>query len=1593
MGAICSNIISVNNTATLIPGKSSCWFSVNQYPEIFVNGCNTNDFNIPSTKTTPSTSDWNTEWNITKGTNSVFIGLEGTKHSKVSNTYIQSIQTYLQQPLQANKTYRLNFWAKLIKGTNGGTINIGYSNSILLEQASNSFDPQTSLPYFVNSITNVSIAAHPNSTGNNQWYPYSVLLTTTEDAPNLVITNGVIFDQAITPYTSEILLDNIQILPEDQLLKLTLPASICVNNSINLLDYLSSNSASIGTFSVNGATIMPTNSTYLFSPTTQGSYLVQYTYTNANNCIVTVYGAIEVTDAPVIQASAYTTCSSVNSKSIVLNVSGVPGASYTWTPSNLVSCTTGDCSNASITPTTTQQVSVSVPGCINSSSITITVQDPVAPIINNTELNYCKDDGIGMPIDTDLDINYSGMLSWYDPYNNISLIAPNPPIDVAGDFVYYVSQNINGCESDKTKITVHVNEVKLNINIAGNQPICASQTGGSAVITVSGATDYIWTSFCFGSNTIKGSVVSQLFYVDIPFPTGLYNAQYKLWATDNRINCSTVQLVDVGVAFTAPPSISPSTHFYYCANQTAIPFDAPASPNGSLIWTLPNGSKTAVTPVADTKNAGTYTYKVTETENKCESESTSVIVDVADCKKTCGVTDGVNVIDKDISGQTYIGQKYYIGNDITMSGNVNFNNCEIEVKPGTTIYMSACKLTIAGSHFYSCNEMWKGIKPKDDAECSIKIVDFVNVKNETISSLIEDAEVAIDWAFTKDNTKQYNRSNQLLYIDGATFNRNNIAVKITGFTSTDPSDYPFTFVNNLFTCRSLPFTPGVLSWLNTNTIRASSYTLMSGTDFTPPFLGSTYINNVFLYKDDEMAFLKIPYLNQKPSAGIVLQNVGYTDLPTNIFYGIYIGNNKYTEGVHYANIFDNLNSGIIANDANLNCSNNIFQNPYLVPAMEVANMTGFGINATASPDKYYKIKLFKDPNTNVKNTFYDESVAVRAVNYYKHEIDYCEVRSSLNSTVIGFKEKSLNAAGKYGFQIASNNFDNSYINNNNIYNIENPIVLNASLNFDWASSNTYYGLFNVDYNTIAPQLPNDQVTTQYVHKAITLAGMNRMKANKKLITCNYNDITGVYRGILFSNWIGKNTQANNNKVRIKSDYYTYINGSKTSSAQYGIRMESGVAANSIGNQIINNYMIGDYMSTLKGNTSNIEVYANSNTIVNCNEVKNASNGLSFFGTSTPLQCKGNLIYDDNQFGFSLNTAIIGKQGATNSWMGDYPTFNAWMGNWTNGNYKTALSNSNANLSPMVVASSNSQDDPTGSGTVLGLALSGPYDYSNGTVIWANRIAPFADPCRIVKSVDLSDLPILIIKGRAAENIIDSELLIKVMQEQLYQTLKSDTTLTELSDTLKQFVEDNQSGNAFIYQIDSLLAEQDILGAYFKLGEWGVATNTHDANYQEYYNWIFKQFLGGLDSTDKAAIYQRATGCPITDGMVVFAARNLYNALSKENVYFEDHCPANTGARKINTKPIKSLITKALSEDIIVFPNPTKGDINIQFSNNEMGSHVIKITDVYGKIVAQKEVSEGFNNIGMNIKGSSGMYFITIVNEMTGKQTIKKLILQ
>ena len=77
----------------------------------------------------------------------------------------------------------------------------------------------------------------------------------------------------------------------------------------------------------------------------------------------------------------------------------------------------------------------------------------------------------------------------------------------------------------------------------------------------------------------------------------------------------------------------------------------------------------------------------------------------------------------------------------------------------------------------------------------------------------------------------------------------------------------------------------------------------------------------------------------------------------------------------------------------------------------------------------------------------------------------------------------------------------------------------------------------------------------------------------------------------------------------------------------------------------------------------------------------------------------------------------------------------------------------------------------------------------------------------------------------------------------------------------------------------------------------------------------------------------------------------------------------------------------------VFPNPTKGDITIQFSNNEMGSHVIKITDVYGKIVAEKEVSEGLNNIGMKIKGSSGLYFISFLNKRTGKQTIKKLILQ
>ena len=103
---------------------------------------------------------------------------------------------------------------------------------------------------------------------------------------------------------------------------------------------------------------------------------------------------------------------------------------------------------------TTYFVSQTVNGCEGPRSpIQVTViPQPLAPVYTGP-VHFCRDDPSSPLAATGQN------LQWYDNNNNLLPGAPTPATSVPGDFVWYVTQTVNNCESPKTTINIHIADI------------------------------------------------------------------------------------------------------------------------------------------------------------------------------------------------------------------------------------------------------------------------------------------------------------------------------------------------------------------------------------------------------------------------------------------------------------------------------------------------------------------------------------------------------------------------------------------------------------------------------------------------------------------------------------------------------------------------------------------------------------------------------------------------------------------------------------------------------------------------------------------------------------------------------------------------------------------------------------------------------------------------------------------------------------------------------------------------------------------------------------------------------------------------------
>lgn len=140
------------------------------------------------------------------------------------------------------------------------------------------------------------------------------------------------------------------------------------------------------------------------------------------------------------------------------------------------------------------------------------------------------------------------------------------------------------------------------------------------------------------------------------------------------------------------------------------------------------------------------------------------------------------------------------------------------------------------------------------------------------------------------------------------------------------------------------------------------------------------------------------------------------------------------------------------------------------------------------------------------------------------------------------------------------------------------------------------------------------------------------------------------------------------------------------------------------------------------------------------------------------------------------------------------------------------------------------------------------------------------------------------------------------------------------------------------------------------------------------------------------LLELANKCPLTDGAIVYAARNWYNSLTEQDVSFDDACDGiNYAGRGIKRKP--PVKRHDIVNDITVYPNPTNGYFYISLPNQNKACWQITVTNIYGKRIMEKTLRSNASKTFININGGTGIYFINVLNCTTGKLEVKKVILQ
>lgn len=330
-----------------------------------------------------------------------------------------------------------------------------------------------------------------------------------------------------------------------------------------------------------------------------------YFVTNSNAFCSVESNHINVIVNPLPTATTGNNIAICNGNNVTLGNTAVSGNTYAWTPATGLSSSTiaNPVANPSVTTTYTLTETVTSTACVNTDSVTVTVDNLLsAPVISASgPTTFCGNNFVV------LSGNNGGIWS-----NTASTSTPSLSVNTSGDYFVTHTNACNSVTSNHIIITVNPQPAAVTGN---NTSFCDGNFVSLGGATIPGHT-YSWTP-SIGLNSTTSAH---------PYASPLISTIYTLTETDTATGCSNTNSVIVTVD--PLPSATTISNTTICDGQ-GVAIGGNSTTGNSYLWqpAIDLNSSIISNPIASPSDTITYTLTETVTATGCSnSNSVSILV-------------------------------------------------------------------------------------------------------------------------------------------------------------------------------------------------------------------------------------------------------------------------------------------------------------------------------------------------------------------------------------------------------------------------------------------------------------------------------------------------------------------------------------------------------------------------------------------------------------------------------------------------------------------------------------------------------------------------------------------------------------------------------------------------------------------------------------------------------------------------------------------------------------------------------------------------------------------------------------------------------